>query len=180
MQFPALSNKIAPLAVLLALSLPVAWAAQPQQVQQNEAVTPIPPMLIGNWSVTKIIPTQTVGCWDEKQAQQLIGNKIGYKANGFTWQDQQLRNLGVTISTVEAQEFVEDNSGDSTYVDFPVLGISTPSVQRVIIQHQDVTVAGITDQGSEGVPGDNVLLKDNNTLVFSQCGVWFEAQRQKK
>lgn len=74
---------------------------------------------------------------------------------------------------------MEDNSGDNWYVDFPTLGISTPSVQRVIIQHQDVTVPGITDQGTEGVPGDNVLVKDRNTLLFSQCGVWFEAQRQK-
>ncbi|WP_447881207.1 hypothetical protein [Serratia fonticola] len=173
MQFPALSKRIVPLAALLVLSLPTAWAAQ-------NAPAPIPSALIGNWSVIKIIPTQTVGCWDEKQAQQLVGNSINYKADGFTWHDQQLSNQGATTTTVEAQEFVEDNSGDNWYVDFPILGISTPSVLRVIIQHQDVTVPGITDQGTEGVPGDNVLVKDRNTLLFSQCGVWFEAQRQKK
>ncbi|MGL5387653.1 MAG: hypothetical protein ACRDCA_17640 [Serratia sp. (in: enterobacteria)] len=173
MQFLALSKKAVPLAMLLALSLPAAWAAQ-------NAPAPIPPALIGNWSVTKIIPTQTVGCWDEKQAQQLVGNSINYKADGFTWHEQQVINQGAITTTVEAQEFVEDNSGDNSYVDFPTLGISTPSVQRVIIQHQDVSVPGITDQGSEGVPGDNVLVKDRNTLIFSQCGVWFEAQRQKK
>lgn len=174
MPFPALSKKIAPLATLLALSLPAAWAAPVQ------AVTPIPSELLGNWSVTKIIPTQTVGCWDEKQAQQLVGNRIDYKAGSFNWNGQTLRNLGVTASTVEAQEFVEDNSGSSSYVDFPALGISTPSVQRVIIQHQDITVPGVTDRGSEGIPGDNVLVKDPDTLIFSQCGLWFEAQRQKK
>lgn len=173
MRFLALSKKAVPLAMLVALSLPAAWAAP-------NAAAPIPSALIGNWSVTKIIPTQTVGCWDEKQAQQLVGNSINYKAGGFIWHEQQLINQGATATTVEAQEFVEDNSGDNSYVDFPILGISTPSVQRVIIQHQDVSVPGITDQGSEGVPGDNVLVKDRNTLLFSQCGVWFEAQRQKK
>ncbi|WP_431222090.1 hypothetical protein ACQ86O_17010 [Serratia sp. L9] len=172
MSFPVLSKRIVPLTVLLALSLPVAWAAP--------APAPIPSELLGNWSITQIIPTQTVGCWDEKQAQQLIGNNISYKAGSFTWNNQTLRNLGVTSSTVEAQEFVEDNSGENSYVDFPVLGISTPSVQRVIIQHQEVSVPGITDQGSEGIPGDNVLVKDPDTLILSQCGVWFEAQRQKK
>lgn len=180
MPLPALSKKIMPLAVLLALSLPAAWAAQPQRASQSEAATPIPSALLGRWSVTKIIPTQAVGCWDEKQAQQLVGNQIDYKAGSFTWNDRILRNQGVTTTTVEAQEFVEDNASDSAYVDFPILGISTPSVQRIIIQHQDISVPGITDQGSEGIPGDNVLVKDSNTLIFSQCGVWFEAQRLKK
>lgn len=30
-----------------------------------------------------------------------------------------------------------------------------------------------------GVPGDNVLVKDANTLILSLCNVWFEAQREK-
>ncbi len=78
---------------------------------------------------------------------------------------------------MEAQEFVEDNSGSSSYIDFPMLGISTPAVERVMIQHADTTIKGITDQGTDGVPGDNVLVKDANTLILSVCNVWFEAQR---
>ncbi|VTR53501.1 Uncharacterised protein [Serratia fonticola] len=50
---------------------------------------------------------------------------FNYKADGFTWHEQQLSNQGATTTTVEAQEFVEDNSGDNWYVDFPTLGIST-------------------------------------------------------
>lgn len=60
-----------------------------------------------------------------------------------------------------------------------MLGISTPSVERVAIQHADIAIKGITDQGTEGVPGDNVLVKDANTLILSLCNVWFEAQREK-
>jgi hypothetical protein len=60
-----------------------------------------------------------------------------------------------------------------------MLGISTPSVERVAIQHADTAIKGITDQGTDGVPGDNVLVKDANTLILSLCNVWFEAQREK-
>ena len=60
-----------------------------------------------------------------------------------------------------------------------MLGISTPSVERVAIQHADTVIKGITDQGTDGVPGDNVLVKDANTLILSLCNVWFEAQREK-
>jgi hypothetical protein len=49
----------------------------------------------------------------------------------------------------------------------------------VVIQHADTTIKGITDQGTDGVPGDNVLVKDANTLILSLCNVWFEAQREK-
>ena len=59
-----------------------------------------------------------------------------------------------------------------------MLGISTPSVERVAIQHADTVIKGITDQGTDGVPGDNVLVKDANTLILSLCNVWFEAQRE--
>ncbi len=160
------------------LPLVVLTCVSATQVQAADAVVePIPKTLLGNWHVSKILPTQTVGCWDEKQAEGLIGGKLSYKANGFSWNGTELKNEGATLSTVEAQEFVEDNSGSSSYIDFPMLGISTPAVERVMIQHADTQIKGITDQGADGVPGDNVLQKDANTLILSVCNVWFEVQR---
>lgn len=170
MQFNMWRKALLPLVVLTCVSA--------TQVQAADAVVePIPKTLLGNWHVSKILPTQTVGCWDEQQAKGLIGSKLSYQADGFNWNGTALKNEGATVSTVEAQEFVEDNSGSSSYIDFPTLGISTPAVERVMIQHADTQIKGITDQGTDGVPGDNVLLKDANTLILSVCNVWFEAQR---
>ncbi|AWO78856.1 MULTISPECIES: hypothetical protein [Serratia] len=166
------SKALLPLVVLACVSA--------TQVRAAESDTgPIPKQLLGNWRVSKIVPTQTTGCWDQQQAQSLIGGKISYKADAFSWNDTALKSEGATVSTVEAQEFVEDNAGSSSYIDFPMLGISTPSVERVAIQHADTVIKGITDQGTDGVPGDNVLVKDANTLILSLCNVWFEAQREK-
>ncbi|BBO62579.1 TPA: hypothetical protein ACGCBI_003970 [Serratia marcescens] len=166
------SKALLPLVVLACVSA--------TQVRAAESDTgPIPKQLLGNWRVNKIVPTQTTGCWDQQQAQSLIGGKISYKADAFSWNDTALKSEGATVSTVEAQEFVEDNAGSSSYIDFPMLGISTPSVERVAIQHADTVIKGITDQGTDGVPGDNVLVKDANTLILSLCNVWFEAQREK-
>lgn len=166
------SKALLPLAMLACIT-----ATQVQAADGD--VGTIPKQLLGNWRVSKVVPTQTVGCWDQQQAQNMIGGKINYKADGFSWNGTALKSQGATLSTVEAQEFVEDNSGSSSYIDFPMLGISTPSVQRVAIQHPDATIKGITDQGIEGVPGDNVLMKDHNTLILSLCNVWFEVQREK-
>jgi hypothetical protein len=170
MRFNMWRKALLPLVVLTCVS-----AAQVQAAES--VVEPIPKTLLGNWHISKILPTQTVGCWDEQQAKGLIGGKIAYKAGSFTWNGTELKSEGATLSTVEAQEFVEDNSGSSSYIDFPMLGISTPAVERVMIQHADTTIKGITDQGTDGVPGDNVLVKDANTLILSVCNVWFEAQR---
>lgn len=172
MQLNTWSKALLPLVVLACVTAAQANAAEGD-------VGPIPKDLLGNWRVSKIVPTQTAGCWDQQQAQSLIGGKINYKADGFSWNGTALKSEGATVSTVEAQEFVEDNSGSSSYIDFPTLGISTPSVQRVAIQHPDATIQGITDQGTDGVPGDNVLVKDHNTLILSLCNVWFEVQRER-
>lgn len=142
-------------------------------------LSPIPKDLLGNWRVSKIVPTQTAGCWDQQQAQSLIGGTINYSADGLSWNGTVLRSEGAAISTVNAQEFVKDNSGSSSYLDFATLGLSTPSVLRVAFQHPDAFIKGITDQGSDGVPGDNVLIKDHNTLILSLCNVWFEVQRER-
>ncbi|MGO2370465.1 MAG: hypothetical protein ACTH6H_17790, partial [Serratia sp. (in: enterobacteria)] len=140
MQFNMWRRALLPLVVLTCVSA--------IQVQAAETVAePIPKTLLGNWHVSKILPTQTVGCWDEQQAKSLIGGKISYKTDGFNWNGTALKSDGATVSTVEAQEFVEDNSGSSSYIDFPMLGISTPAVERVVIQHADTAIKGITDQG---------------------------------
>ncbi|MNL82516.1 hypothetical protein D3C87_2099150 [compost metagenome] len=59
-----------------------------------------------------------------------------------------------------------------------MLGITKPAAERVTIQHADMEIKGITDQGTVGVPGDDVMFKDKNSLILSVCNVWFEAQRQ--
>lgn len=168
MSSPVRRSMLVAIVVLLSASLSPAFAS----------VKPIPTELIGKWIINKILPTQTISCWDDKQAQTLIGTSVVYKSDGFNWNKHPLTSQGVTTTIVEAQEFLEDNSGSGSIVEFKMLGIVKPAVERVIIKHADVEIKGITDQGTVGIPGDDVMIKDKNSLILSVCNVWFEAQRQ--
>ncbi len=47
----------------------------------------IPTVLQGKWIVSRIIPTRTITCWDQKQAEKLIGTEIDYTADSLRWKD---------------------------------------------------------------------------------------------
>ncbi|WP_353068530.1 lysozyme inhibitor LprI family protein [Tunturibacter empetritectus] len=157
------------------------------QVKQNDpaakAGSPIPEMIRGQWMVKKVLPTKTIACWDQKQADAMIGTELEYKADSLRWKTTTVRNLGSTAATVEAKQFAEDNSGrgsQSSQVDFSQLGIATPTVQQITIEHPDVTIQDGSAGGSMEMPGDVVMMKDSDRLVFSVCNVYFEADRAGK
>ena len=138
----------------------------------------IPAELWGKWTIRKVLPTETISCWDDTQARKLVGTELEYSGDGFRWKNKRVRNLGTTTTSVAARQFAEDNSGggaSDSQVTFQQLGISTPTVKEISIQHPDL-VMGAGDGAGE-MPGETVLMKAPGVLIFSVCNVYFEAHR---
>jgi hypothetical protein len=84
-------------------------------------------------------------------------------------------NPSVNVSSLKAEDFQTENSGSGSSVSFVQLGIRDTQVTRIALSHPDADITG----GTTEIPGDVVLIKDENTLLFSACNVYFEAQRQR-
>lgn len=181
------TRRLLPLMMLIPLSAPLLAIAQQEPLPKSHAASasqskaPIPSLLLGRWRVTKTLPTQAVVCWDRQQIDSVLNTQISYQPDGFSWNNQQRRSLGVVSSTVEEQEFVEDNSdadSETPAVDFAMLGIIAPAVERIAIMHTAKDSASNTPDDDE-FPGATVLIKNPDTLIFSMCNQYFEAQRQR-
>ena len=137
----------------------------------------IPVELQGRWTIRRVIPTRSISCWGYDQGKKLLGTQIEYGSNVLTWRDVVTRDLHVTISTVTAKQFHDDNSSlssDGSQVDFHQLGIRKNEVTQVELRH--LSSKNLFQETGE-LPGDSVLLKNGNTIVFSVCGLFFEAKR---
>jgi hypothetical protein len=143
------------------------------------SITPaqsIPKELWGTWVVKRQIPTTTISCWDEKQAKAVLGTKIEYSENTFRWKRLLTKKATAHSNTISAEKFHDDNSGhgsSSSQVTFQQLEIKADSATQIVVQHPDASITGATSE----IPGDNLLIKDENTIVFSVCGDYFEAER---
>ncbi|WP_114211432.1 lysozyme inhibitor LprI family protein [Acidisarcina polymorpha] len=157
-----------------------------QQIAQNGSQTnagspktssPIPRQLWGKWTIGKVLPTQNVSCWDQKQANALVGTTLKYRADSFAWNGKTISNSGSTTSTVQRKDFAADNSGSAGSVDFHQLGINSTTVQQIEIQHPDASVYDKSAECCAAVPGETVMLTGQNSLVFGVCGVYYRASR---
>jgi uncharacterized protein len=152
------------------------------QVKLNDVgakpANPMPVELLGTWTIRKILPTQTISCWDEKQARALIGTDLEYTADSLVWKTTSTRFVNSTVTKVKAADFAADNSGSQSSVTFKDLGITAPEVKQITIEHPDVTIDDGSKGGTMEVPGDHVMLKSPNALVFSVCNVYFEADHK--
>jgi hypothetical protein len=138
---------------------------------------PAPKDIWGHWIVARQLPASTISCWEEAEAQKLIGSELAYSAESFRWKNIRTKNPTATTRTLTAQQFHDENSGggcDSSQVTFAQPGIKTDQVLEVKISHPD---AGITGATSE-IPGDTVLGRDENTIIFPVCNIYFEAKPQ--
>jgi hypothetical protein len=136
----------------------------------------IPKELWGKWVVRREVPTGMISCWGEKEAKRLIGTEVEYSAEFFRWHRVVTKNTTADITTITAKQFHDENSGQgagSSEVTFRQLGIKADKVVQVVIQHP---AASITEATTE-IPGDSILIKDENTIVFSVCNLYFEAKR---
>lgn len=141
------------------------------------AAQTIPKQLWGKWNIRREVPTGMISCWGEEESKTLIGTELEYSAEYFRWQKVVKKNLTAEVTTISAEQFHDENSGggaNSSQVDFRQLGIKADKVTQVVIRHPAASITVATIE----IPGDRVLIKDKNTIVFSVCGVYFEAVRR--
>ena len=137
---------------------------------------PLPRLLWGIWIVRRELPTKTISCWSEKEAQVLIGTQLEYSSNVFRWHKTITKNPAIETTTISAKQFEDENSGggrNGSRVTFQQLGIMGESVAQIVIRHSAASITGATVE----IPGDRVLVKSPDTIVFSVCNVYFEATR---
>ncbi len=141
------------------------------------AAQDIPQELVGKWVVQRELPTRTISCWGEKEAKAIIGTEIEYTVDSFRWKHTVVKHPTVTVAVVSAEQFQHESSSPSvngSQVSFRQLGIDAPEMKQVSINHAPAEIAGATTE----IPGDDVLLKNPNAIVFSVCNVYFEAKRR--
>ena len=124
------------------------------------------------------MPTDTIGCLDSKQAEALVGTEIEYRADSFRWKTTNVQSSGSSTNMIGAQEFAQDNSGSGSHVDFNRLGIAASAVEQITINHPDAKIAELSQNGSAGMPGENVLVAGPNTILIEICNTYFEARRE--
>lgn len=137
----------------------------------------IPQQLQGKWRIKRVLPTSTISCWSYKTAQRLVGTEIEYTAHMLRWKDRAASDPLVGVSELSAEEFHREYSGGGakdSQVNFNQLGIQSQSVTRIHLTHPD----GKEIWGTYEIPGEEVLIKDKNTIIFSVCNVYFEALRE--
>jgi hypothetical protein len=136
----------------------------------------IPQELVGTWVIQRELPTRTISCWGEKEAKPLIGSEIEYTADSFRWKHIVVKHPTVAVAIVSAEQFQRENSSPSvngSQVSFRQLGIHPLEIKQVSVNHEPAEITGATTE----IPGDVVLLKNRNAIVFSVCNVYFEAKR---
>ena len=136
----------------------------------------IPKELWGKWVVRREVHTTTISCWGEEEAKTLIGTEVEYSAESFRWHRIVTKNPTAEITTITAKQFHDENCGqgaNSSQVTFRQLGIKAEKAIQVVIRHPAANITGATGE----IPGDSVLIKDKNTIIFSVCNIYFEAER---
>jgi hypothetical protein len=126
----------------------------------------IPPTLTGTWRITKILPTRNIQCWSADRAKTLLGTTLRYAPYRLT---------SLAGKTPVSQALTRTLSLSKFQVDYNVnlsdLGIVTPDVNEIALQHKDSAFTGATTR----VPGDTVLLVSPTHIVISACGVFYSA-----
>jgi hypothetical protein len=136
----------------------------------------VPKEVWGKWVVRRELPTTTISCWGEPEARKIIGSEIEYSEKVFRWNSIITNDPVAESKIITAQQFHDENSGgsvNSSQVDFRQLGIKQARTTEIRIQHTDAHISAATNE----IPGDNILMKDTNTIVLSICNIFFEAKR---
>jgi hypothetical protein len=138
----------------------------------------IPKEIWGKWTIQRELPARTISCWAETEARKIIGTHIEYSEKIFRWDSITTNDPVAESKTVTAQQFHDENSGgsvNSSQIDFQQLGIKAARATEITIRHADAHVSPETNE----IPGDDILLKDEDTIVFSVCNTYFEAKRDR-
>jgi len=136
----------------------------------------VPQELVGKWVIAREISTKTISCWGEEEAKAIIGSEIEYTNDSFRWKSNVVKHPVVKLRTVSAEQFERENSSPSVHgsqVSFQQIGIGAPNAKQISFEHPPAEITKATTE----IPGDDVLFKNHNAIVFSVCNLYFEAKR---
>jgi hypothetical protein len=136
----------------------------------------VPERIWGKWVVSRVIPTTTISCWGEAEAKALLGTQIEYSSEVFRWKDVVTVHPTADAKMVSAEQFQDNNSGkgsNGSQITFRQLGIDTKQALLISIHHPPAKITG----GTIEIPGDEVLVKNKDAIIFAACNVYFEAKR---
>jgi hypothetical protein len=136
----------------------------------------MPARIVGTWVITHQLPTRTISCWSGEDARKLIKTEIQYSDKVFRWDKATIEDPVVEVRTVTAQQFHDENSGAGPHgsqISLLELGISSASITEIAIKHSPSHLFAETTE----IPGDDVVVKDSTTIVFSVCNLYFEGKR---
>jgi hypothetical protein len=133
----------------------------------------IPEDVWGTWVVSREIPTRTISCWGEADAKKLLGTEIEYSGGLFRWKDVVTTQPVAETTMISADQFHDDNSGSGSQITFSQLSIKSKNAMQISIHHSPANLTGATIE----IPGDTVLVRNKDTIIFSVCNVYFEAKR---
>lgn len=137
---------------------------------------PMPKQIIGTWVVAHEVPIKAVSCWSKEESKKLIGTEIQYSDKMFRWDKTIVENPSVDTRDVTGEQFRDENSGAGPHgsqITLELLGITSDPVTEVTIAHPPSHVFLQTTE----IPGDDIVLKGPDTIIFSVCNVYFEAKR---
>jgi hypothetical protein len=133
----------------------------------------VPQQLQGKWRVKRMLPAGGIACWDGKEAMQLVGTEIEYTDRTVRWGKKLANILSIQESELTAEQFQQEYSGSGGQVSLSQLGIHAPKVTQIFFKHTDVKPI----QGAYEIVGEDVLIKDKNTIIIDPCGVYFVVVR---
>ena len=145
-------------------------------VGTNALAQGIPKQVLGKWRVVREVPTSTISCWGETEAKAILRTEIEYTTDKFRWKNIVTSNPRAEVASVTSQQFHDENSGggiNGSQVTFRQLGIKAAKTIQITILHPPADITGATTE----IPGDIILVKDKNTILFSVCNLYFEAKR---
>jgi hypothetical protein len=174
---PRLLRRFIALPFLLLSVAATALGIGDETAPQSKTLPQVPAALIGNWSVVRRLPTFGITCWSSQDARFLLGKRFELKSESLLWQHNRVPTQSVRITTFDDESFFKANSGSGGGEHLRELGVSSPTVQVVEIQHPDIKWKDPSGQDHYEIPGDWALLKAPNTIVVSVCNVYYEARR---
>jgi hypothetical protein len=136
----------------------------------------IPEQIWGKWVIDRKISTTTISCWDDARSKTLLDTQIEYSLDVFRWKDVVTDHPTAEAKMVSAEQFHAGNSvrgSNSSQISFRQLGITAKQVMLISIHHPPANITG----GTIEIPGDEILVKNKDTIIFAACNVYFEAKR---
>ena len=120
----------------------------------------------GEWEIKKQVASGRVAEYGDDDVKKLIGKRISYSPDSAKFDTIELKLPNYNKTNLSEKEFFPLN-----YVSFQKLGITSPSIIKVEVYSDK------EHRNSWNSTGEMFFIKDENTLILYDGGVYFELNR---